>query len=138
MQGLLLIDPQCGVYTWCQGKVNFRLGIEGTVITEFSVNFVPKPSQLKVRLTSPAEVEWGKLFNLKVTVRPAASTKCTLVRATTQVGKATFSKGSGAFSVRALAYEKPEDGITKVNFLATCTQGSKVGKAEKTITVFVP
>lgn len=80
----------------------------------------------------PAEASVIKFGNLNITLPDSV----TITGA--EVGRATFSKGSGAFSVRALAYEKPEDGITKVNFLATCTQGSKVGKSEKTITVFVP
>lgn len=138
MQGILLVDPECGIYTWCKGIVKFRLVIENNVLSNFSVNFIPKQSQLSVRLSSPAEVAWGSLFNLSVSVNPKATSKCTLVRGSEQISKATFTGGKGKFSVRALAYQKPAGGITQVNFLVTCQQGQKDGKAEKTITVYVP
>lgn len=133
-----LIDPFCGVRIWCSGKYRYRFIFGETVLKEFTVNFVPKKSNIKVKLTSDKEQAWGTVHTLKATITPKVSLTCTVERDNENIGVLKVKNGAGSMKFTALAREKPVSGRSVVSLYTVCNSGKYYGASEFSFALFVP
>lgn len=132
------IDPFCGVRIWCSGKYRYRFIFGETVLKEFTVNFVPKKSNIKVKLTSDKEQAWGTVHTLKATITPKVSLTCTVERDNENIGLLKVKNGAGSMKFTALAREKPVSGRSVVSLYTVCNSGKYYGASEFSFALFVP
>jgi hypothetical protein len=135
--GTIYIEPLCGARIWCSGKYLYRIRYEDKVFKEFTLNFVPKKSNLKIKLTTDKEQAWGKMYTLKATVSPKVSITCSVERDYESIGTLKITKGSGSIRYRALKEAKPASGRSVVNLYTVCKSGKYYGVAEIDFNLFV-
>ena len=132
------IDPICGIRTWCSGKYRYRFVFGDTVLKEFAVTFIPRRSNLKIKLTTDKEQAWGTMHSLKVTTTPKVSLNCTVERDYENIGKLQVKNGSGSLKFRALTQQKPSSGRKVVTLYTVCKSAKYYGVSELSFALFVP
>ena len=133
-----IVDALCGNRTWCSGKIKYRVKSSMEILREFTVTFIPKSSNLKIKLTSAREQAWGTVHTLKAKVNPKINIKCLVERNGENVGTFKVAKGSGALGVTALAYKKPTTGRTTVTLFVVCKNFKYYGVQELNYSLFLP
>jgi hypothetical protein len=134
----IYIDPLCGSRIWCSGKYSYRIRYENTVLKEFTLNFVPIKSNIKIKLTTVKEQAWGAMHTLKATVTPKVSINCSVERDDENIGTLKIKNGSGSIKYRALQESKPASGRSVVNLYTVCKSSKYYGVAEVGFNLFVP
>jgi hypothetical protein len=134
----IYIDPICGARIWCSGKYLYRIKYEDTVFKEFTLNFVPKKSNLKIKLSTDKEQAWGTIHTLKATVTPKVSVTCNVERDSEKIGVLKVKNGLGSMKYRALMKAKPASGRSEVNLYAVCKSTKYYGVSEVGFDLFVP
>jgi hypothetical protein len=133
-----VVDALCGNRTWCSGKYKFRMRSSTEVLKEFTLTFIPKKSNLKIKLSSDREQAWGSIHTLRVNLTPKISTNCVVERNGENVGNIKVLKGTGSLGVTALAYKKPTSGRTTVTLYVVCKNTKYYGAQETNYTLFLP
>jgi hypothetical protein len=136
--GMMYIDPLCGSRIWCSGKYSFRIRYENTILKEFTLNFVPIKSNIKIKLTTVKEQAWGAMHTLKATVTPKVSVTCNVERDDEKIGVLKVKNGLGSMKYRALMEAKPASGRSVVNLYTVCKSSKYYGVAEVGFNLFVP
>ena len=134
----LYIEPLCGTRIWCSGEYSYRIRHEDIVFEEFTLNFVPKKSNIKIKLTTVKEQAWGVMHTLKATVTPKVSITCSVERDSENIGVLKIKNGSGSIKYRALMESKPASGRSVVNLYTVCKSSEYYGVAEVGFNLFVP
>jgi hypothetical protein len=132
------IDAICGGRLWCSGTVDYRIRSKEVTLKEFKLTYIPKKSNLKMRLKTDREQAWGTEHLLKATVSPKVSIKCSVERNGENVGTLNVKNGSGSMKFIALAYQKPATGRSIVTLYAVCKSAKYYGAAEVGFILFVP
>ncbi len=132
------IDGVCGGRMWCSGIHNYRVKSKEVILREFQLRFVPKKSNLKIKLKTDREQSWGSEHLLKASVTPRVSVKCSIERNGENIGNLNVKNGSGSMKFTALAYQKPPSGRTVVTLYAVCSTGKYYGASETGFVLFVP
>jgi hypothetical protein len=132
------IEPFCGSRIWCSGKYSYRIRNEDIVFKEFTLNFVPVKSNIKIKLTTVKEQAWGAMYTLKATVTPKVSITCSVERDDENIGTLKIKNGSGSIKYRALQESKPASGRSVVNLYTVCKSSKYYGVAEVGFNLFVP
>ena len=132
------IDAICGGRLWCSGTVNYRIRSKEVTLKEFKLTYIPKKSNLKIRLKTDREQAWGTEHLLKATVSPKVSVKCSVERNGENVGSLSIKNGAGSMKFVALAYQKPSSGRSIVTLYAVCKSAKYYGAAELGFILFVP
>ncbi len=132
------IDAICGGRLWCSGTRHYRIKSKDVTLKEFKLTYIPKKSNLKIRLKTDREQAWGTEHLLKATVSPKVSVKCSVERNGENVGTLNVKNGSGSMNFIALAHQKPATGRSIVTLYAVCKSGKYYGAAEVGFILFVP
>lgn len=131
------VEALCGNRTWCSGKYQYRFKAGTSIVKEFTVTFVPKKSNLRIKLSTDREQAWGTVHLLKATVSPKVSVTCTVERNGENIGDFTVKNGSGSLKFTALAYQKPASGRTIVTLYTVCKAGKYYGASELGFVLFL-
>jgi len=129
---------QCSAYLWCNGLVQYRVLLNDQIFKTFKITYVAKKTNLKVILSSPSELPYGKTFSLKIGLIPKIKAKCSITRNSTSIGTAAIGNGSGLYSMYALTNSKPASAEEFMTLLVDCSGGKYSGAADKIISVFSP
>ena len=128
----------CSAYLWCNGLAHYRVMINGQLFKTFNITYVAKKTNLKISLSAPQELPYGKTFSLKISTSPKVKVVCTLIRNSMQMGTKSLAKGSGTYSLYALTKTKPTNSTEYMTLLVSCKGGKYSGAADKIISVFAP